>query len=50
MQANNENYFKDLELYAFDGQFFWVVETEALSSGICRDIISFDDMHLNHHG
>lgn len=47
-EADGENDFEHFELYAWDGQFFWVVKTEALSSRVWRDIIAVDDM--NYHG
>lgn len=47
--ACTEKDFEHLELYAWDGQFFWSVESEALGSRIWCEIIAVDGSDLNFH-
>lgn len=41
--------FEQLNLYLWDRQFYWGVESEALSSGVWRDIMSVGNHDLYYY-
>lgn len=43
-----ENVIQQLALYAWEGQFYWSVEVEALASRVCRDVNNVDDVDLHY--
>lgn len=42
--------FAQLGLYAWDGQFHWVVDVKAFASRVWRNIIAVDDIELSYFG
>ena len=50
VRAGADDDYAQLVLYAWDGLFYWGVESEALSSRVWRDVIAVDDADLSYFG
>lgn len=50
MDEEAENEFDRFSLYAWDGQFYWGVEAEALSSRVWRYLIAVKEEDIKYYG